>query len=269
MNWRLRAVGVIGLVVLLSPRLRGEEAAEEPPPVPQGVEVLARGPVHEAFAPATTDPVPTKPVPKQPPKALEELPPAEKPEGNVVWIAGYWAWDDERNDFRWVSGVWRSPPAGKRWVAGYWRQDGTSWQWVPGFWAAEAKDEAKQEVVYLPAPPAAPEVAPPGQPPNAESFYVPGHWEWTGSGYAWRAGYWARVQPGYVWVPAHYRWTPSGYVFVAGYWDLPLAARGVIYAPVIVDPAVVTATFVYTPTYVVRETVVVDSLFVRPCTCHY
>src|SRR5262249_21301238 len=97
----------------------------------------------------------------------------------------------------------------------------------------------------------------------------PGQWVWQGSGYAWRAGYWARVQPGYVWVSAHYRWTPSGYVFIPGYWDLTVAERGVLYAPVYVDTVVVGPTFVYTPAYVVRETVVLDSLFVRPCSCHY
>lgn len=33
------------------------------------------------------------------------LPPDQKPEGDdVAWIPGYWAWDDERNDFLWVSG---------------------------------------------------------------------------------------------------------------------------------------------------------------------
>src|SRR5262245_28199204 len=74
-------------------------ATSEPPPVPQGVEVLARGPVHEAFATPTSEPVATKPVPKKPPQPLEEMPPEEKPEGDVVWVSGYWAWDDDRNDF--------------------------------------------------------------------------------------------------------------------------------------------------------------------------
>jgi hypothetical protein len=77
------------------------------------------------------------------------------------------------------------------------------------------------------------------------------------------------VQPGYVWVPNHYRWTPSGYIFIPGYWDLAVSQRGVIYAPVIVDPNVVTASFYYTPAYAVSDTVVVDALFVRPMCAHY
>src|SRR5262249_12454420 len=163
------------------------------PPVPKGVEVLTRGPVHEAFATPTTDPVPTPPVAKQPPQPLDEMLPEQKPDGEVVWVAGYWAWDDDRKDFLWVSGVWRSVPPGKRWVAGYWRQLGGQYQWVPGFWTVATPQKAQQEIAYLPAPPALPEVAPPGKPPTADSFFVPGHWTWEGTRYVWRAGYWAHV----------------------------------------------------------------------------
>ena len=61
-------------------------------------------------------------VPKQPPTPIEEVPPDMKPEGgNPTWIPGYWSWDDDRRDFIWVSGVWRSPPAQHRWMPGYWQ----------------------------------------------------------------------------------------------------------------------------------------------------
>src|SRR6202022_3654445 len=84
------------------------------------------------------------------------------------------------------------------------------------------------------------------------------------------AGYWARVEPGYVWVPAHYRWTPGGCVYIAGYWDLAVKKRGILYAPIIFSgPEGVTVNFVYTPAYAVCDTIVVDSLFVRPAYCHY
>jgi hypothetical protein len=251
-----------------------QEPAAEPPPVPKGIEVLARGPVHEAFASLAAEPAPTKPVDKKPPAPLDEIPPAEKPEGNMIWIGGYWAWDDERTDYLWVSGIWRTSPPGKQWVAGYWREEGEQWQWVPGFWTAAVaaqpdEQEAPKQITYLPQPPVAPEVAAPGQPPTPDTFYVPGTWVWTGANYAWRAGYWARVQPGYVWVPDHYRWTPSGYVYIPGYWDYSVARRGVLYAPVVVDPAVVRVGFYYSPAYAVSDAVVVDALFVRPAYCHY
>jgi hypothetical protein len=250
----------------------------------RGVEVLVRGPVHEAFAAPIPDPIPTRPIAKAPPKALEELPPAEKPEGDALWINGYWAWDEERNDFLWVSGIWRTPPPGQRWVAGYWRPDALQWHWVPGFWTPGGMQEGlAQTITYLPPPPTPRESANPGPPPARESFFVPGHWiwqearyrttggarVWQGTGFVWKAGYWARMQPGYIWVPTHYRWTPGGCIFIPGYWDLPLADRGVLYAPVRVDRAVVGKTFVFTPAYAVHDTLVLDTLFVRPNFCHY
>src|SRR5262245_15101358 len=94
-----------------------EVVASAEPAVPKGVEVLARGPVHEAFASLADSAPPSVQVKKKPPDALEEMPPDEKPEGDVVWIGGYWAWDDDRTDFLWVSGIWRVQPPEKRWVA--------------------------------------------------------------------------------------------------------------------------------------------------------
>ena len=99
--------------------------------------MLARGPVHEAYAlPADQQAGPGPVAPRQPPEPIEELPPDQKPEGdNVQWIPGYWQWDEEIKDFIWVSGFWRTPPPGRVWVPGGWRQGGDVWQWVGGFWA--------------------------------------------------------------------------------------------------------------------------------------
>ncbi|HEY1860031.1 MAG TPA: hypothetical protein VGG61_06735 [Gemmataceae bacterium] len=270
------AAGILAAGVALVIGVRAQDnppaAPADLPPVPKGVEVLARGPVHEAFATPTTEPMPTTPVSKKPPKPIDELPPEEKPEGNVIWIGGYYHWDDERKDFLWVSGVWRTAPPGRQWVAGYWREDGDQAVWVPGFWAEAPKQEAPaQEVTYLPTPPEPPKLAGPGQPPSAEHFYVPGYWVWRADvgKYAWRDGFWTKIQPGYVWVSSHYRWSPSGYIFVPGYWDIVVANRGVMYAPVYIDTNVVGATYVYTPAYVVPETVVVSAMFIRPSCCHY
>jgi hypothetical protein len=75
-----------------------------------GMEVLTRGPVHEAFAETISfDPDPGIVAPQSPPAEIEEVPPQQKPEGkNLAWIPGYWAWDDERNDYLWISGIWRA-----------------------------------------------------------------------------------------------------------------------------------------------------------------
>src|SRR4051794_23835733 len=87
------------------------------------VEVLARGPVHEAYAePSEREPKATPVIPKEPPKPIEELPPDQKPEGdNVQWMPGYWQWDDDKQDFLWVSGFWRGPPPERTWGPGGWR----------------------------------------------------------------------------------------------------------------------------------------------------
>ena len=116
-----------------------------------GVQVLTRGPVHEAFAQTVTfNPEPGIVVPKAPPDLIEELPPALRPAGdNVAWIPGYWAWDDDRSDFLWVSGIWRALPPGRQWVPGYWSPAGTEFQWTSGYWA----DATLTENEYLPEPP--------------------------------------------------------------------------------------------------------------------
>jgi hypothetical protein len=92
--------------------------------VPEGLEVLSRGPVHEAFAGLQTfNPQPGHIVARLAPPLIEEVPPNQRPAGvNIAWIPGYWAWDDERLDFVWLSGTWRALPPGREWAAGYWAQ---------------------------------------------------------------------------------------------------------------------------------------------------
>src|ERR1017187_2017965 len=132
--------------------------AQQPGSDAPGIEVLTRGPVHEAFAGMVTfNPEPGVVVTKAPPDVIEEMPPDVRPEGdNVTWIPGYWAWDDERNDFLWVSGTWRALPPGRAWIAGYWGQIPQGYQWTSGYW----EDAAASETTYLPAPPATVEAGP-------------------------------------------------------------------------------------------------------------
>lgn len=246
----------------------GQEPAGETPETPRGVEVQARGPIHEAFATPTAEAKPTYGVPKRPPEPIEEMPPEEKPEGDAVWIGGYWAWDDDRADYLWVSGCWRIKPEGKDWVPGYWREVSGQHQWVPGFWRT-VEEEQTPDVTYYPEPPPPPDLAAPPPPPDPDMFYVPGYWMWAGDRYVWRAGYHTRPRLGYVYVASHYRWTPFGHVFVSGYWDYSIPRRGVLYAPIYVDHVVVGPRFVYTPYYAVSDTIIVDAYFVRPGFCHY
>jgi hypothetical protein len=231
------------------------------------VEVQARGPVHEAYAePSEVHPEPSLVVPKQPPDLIDEVPPDQKPEGdNVVWIGGYWSWDDDRQDFLWVSGFWRVPPPHHQWVPGNWQQVEGGWQWTPGFWAG-----ANQPMLqYLPAPPPPLDAQSSTQPPDDTSTYVPGCWVYRETRYLWRPGFWVTFHPGWVWIPAHYVWTPGGYLLVEGYWDRPLEQRGLLFAPIRIDPALLAANWTYTPYYCVQPDFLLSALFVRPNLCHY
>src|SRR5262245_60405018 len=118
----LLLAAVVAALCLLHPsspevRARAQEAAAAAN-TPKGVEVQARGPIHEAFITPTAEPKPTYGVPKKPPEPIEEMPPEEKPEGNAVWIGGYWAWDDDCGHFLCVSRWRRAKHAGKDSVSG-------------------------------------------------------------------------------------------------------------------------------------------------------
>jgi hypothetical protein len=233
-----------------------------------GVEVLTRGPVHEAFAETIAfDPQPGVVIPQTPPALIEEIPPAQRPAGdNVAWIPGYWGWDDERNDFLWISGVWRSLPPGRQWVPGYWAQSGPGAQWTSGYWA----DAEINEIEYLPEPPATVESGPNSAAPNPGNIWLPGYWDWQQNRYAWRPGYWAEGNQNWDWVPAHYVWTPSGYVFVNGYYDYDVPRRGIVFAPVYFNGGLRTQPgFIYSPSAVINSSVFERYLFVRPNYGHY
>jgi hypothetical protein len=242
-------------------------AAGKPAPVPEeDVHVLASGPIHEAFAEAVAlDPEPGIVAPKAPPPLIEEIPPNQKPEGDVQWIPGYWAWDDERNEYIWVSGIWRVPPPGRQWVPGYWNLVTQGYQWIPGYWATVMAKETE----YLPEPPESVEVGPSSNAPSPDYIWIPGCWLWHYGRYAWRPGYWAAVHPDWIWVPAHYTWTPRGYIFVSGYWDYTVIHRGILFAPVFFPRVHLGLTFSFSPGFVIDLNIFNDALFVRHRYHHY
>lgn len=232
-------------------------------------EVLLSGPVHEAFAEQyNQDPVPGIIVPRQPPEPIEELPPDVRPDGRQVeWISGYWAWDDDADDFFWVSGIWREIPQGFRWLPGYWNQVDGGFQWVSGTWVTETTSE----VQYIEtAPPETLELGPVGSAPTAEHFWIPGCWTWRETRYAWRPGYWSPGYSNWIWVPARYLWTPRGYVFCSGYWDYPMARRGVLFAPNrFRRHAGWNRGFRFTPEVVIATNLIQWNFWVRPNYRHY
>jgi hypothetical protein len=250
-----------------------------PPPPPvysqqgeyndDGVEVLTRGPVHEAFAGVVSyNPVAGIYVSAAPPEPIEELAPDERPYGDdVAWIPGYWAWDDERENFIWISGTWRSMPPGREWMAGYWRDTREGNQWISGYWA----DSDAQETTYLPPPPLTLEVGANIDAPSSDYGWTPGVWIWGSGRYSWRTGYWAQGRADWVWIPAYYVWTPRGVIFVDGFWDYPVQRRGILYAPVSYRSRDYYSRrgYSYSPSIAINLSIFSDHLFLRPSYNHY
>lgn len=232
-------------------------------------EVLWYGPVHEAFAePYTHEPVDGLIIDREPPPPVAEIPPESRPTGeNVIWISGYWFWDEERDDFIWVSGVWRQAPPDKRWLPGYWARHGGQFRWVGGTWVPSDL----QEIDYLDqAPPATLDLGPAGQAPSVDHFWVPGCWLWNGPGYAWRPGYWSVGHHNWVWVPHRFIWTPRGYLFCDGYWDHRLVDRGMLFAPYCFhQPVYLQPGFRFTPHWTIGCRQLQAHLWISPRLRHY
>jgi hypothetical protein len=267
----MNAKGLILSCVTAAMLVNGSSTYAEPlyqAETEDGVEVLTRGPVHEAFAQTVAfDPEPGIIVSATPPEAIEELPPDQRPEGeNVQWIPGYFAWDDDREDFLWVSGIWRNLPPERQWVPGYWAEVREGAQWISGYWA----DASLTEIQYLPEPPVTVEVGPNIDAPSADHIWLPGSWVWNESRYVWRPGYWAPVQADWDWIPAHYVWSPRGYVFIDGYYDYAVARRGVLFAPVYMNPAIYGRRgYTYSPGFAINLGQFTAHLFTRPRYGHY
>lgn len=232
------------------------------------MQVMTRGPVHEAFAnPLANELDEGLVVSEQPPEPIDELPPEYMPEGeNVEWIPGYWAWDDDDSEFIWVSGLWRNVPPDQRWVPGYWTQVDRGYRWISGFWAAADTDNLD----YLPYPPASQERGPNVAAPGEEYFWVPGSWAYQSNDYQWRPGYWAPAHDHWCWIPARYVWTPRGALYSRGYWDYRLPNRGTLFAPVrFGDRGFFRGGRRFTPGHVINPSGLLVSLFVRPQYRHY
>ncbi len=269
-------IRAIALVAVLSSggHLAAQDAAGTgsytPPAVPaqEQPEVLSRGPVHEAFAEPVNMQLQTGLVaPQQPPPNIEEIPPAERPQGSqYIWIPGYWSWDADRTGYIWVSACWRAAPPKMSWVPGYWAQTPGGWEWVAGYWAPAGV----QNIEYLPAPPAIEDLEPAGIQTSPDTIWVPPCMYWIHGQYVRRAGYWLAAKPDWVWVPAHYVMTPRGYIFAEGHWDYSLDRRGVLFAPVYFPGSVYRRTaFTFSPNVVIDVGLLRVSLFAYPRYSHY
>ena len=262
-------IGMIGMIGVLFLQSGMASTASTPKLKDHSMEILTRGPIHEAFAEVSVDEAQPGIVVsnRDVPDPINEIPPDVRPEGdNIEWISGYWSWDEDQNDFIWVSGIWRDVPPGRQWISGYWTQVEGGYQYISGFWT----ESFQSETVYLPPPPK-PLQATPGSPPLSSShIWIEGHWVWFHGGYAWQTGYWLEQRPDMVWIPAHYAWSPRGYIFIGGYWDYQPSRRGVLFAPLYyVHPIYRNHGYYYTPSIVLNIDTIFLSLFIRQDSHHY
>ncbi len=216
-----------------------------------GYRELLQGPVHEAFASHADSGSIVNPrvYPEKPPADVREQPPEARPDGDkLLWIPGYWSWDDHVAKYVWVSGVYRKMPPGRTWVAGYWSDHGGGYRWTSGYWSSTRAGVDDQ--VYLPAPPQSIDNGPSVPPPGDDYFWLPGSWEHNDGVYRWRSGYWTRHYEGWVWQPACYITTPQGCIYNTGYWDVLPPDRGMLYSPIdFYRPVYLNPGFVYRPRF--------------------
>lgn len=222
-----------------------------------GVEAVKDGPIHEAFMTREFGGLILDAIPTEPPEEINERIPAQT-DPQAQWIPGYWAWSQDRNDYLWVSGVWRKPPPGHQWIGGYWKDFDEGSVWIPGFWSEIP--ETRLEYINEPPPDAIDERIPPA--PSQDYFWITGHWFWDSSqnDYVWYGGKWELFDQNWVFVPAHYLWREEGYVFIPSYWDWPLEIRGVIYSAVSIDPGE-RLTIYYEPFYVIDPCFSIQSYY--------
>jgi len=57
------------------------------------------------------------------------------PGDGYLWTPGYWAYDDDLEDYYWVPGTWvMAPEPGFLWTPGYWGWGGTGFVFYEGYW---------------------------------------------------------------------------------------------------------------------------------------
>ncbi len=73
-------------------------------------------------------------------------------------------------------------------------------------------------VIRREGPPRALPEDPAGPAPGPDYFYIAGQYVPSGTGVAWRPGFWTRAQPGWEWVPARWVRRTEGWAYREGHW---------------------------------------------------
>jgi len=58
----------------------------------------------------------------------------ENPGIKYIWVKGYWKWNRNRNNYKWIPGHWVKKREGKIWIAGSWERTRRGWIWVESYW---------------------------------------------------------------------------------------------------------------------------------------
>src|SRR6267142_496308 len=60
------------------------------------------------------------------------------PGDGYIWTPGYWAWDDDVEDYYWVPGTWiRAPRVGYLWTPAWWGWGGEGYIFHEGYWGPQ------------------------------------------------------------------------------------------------------------------------------------
>lgn len=60
------------------------------------------------------------------------------PGEGYIWTPGYWAWDDDYDDYYWVPGTWvLAPEPGYLWTPPYWAWDNGAYLFHEGYWGPQ------------------------------------------------------------------------------------------------------------------------------------
>lgn len=69
------------------------------------------------------------------PPALPEYVQPACPADGYLWVPGYWAWNNDIQDYYWVPGVWVAPPTeGLLWTPPYWGFENGAYLFHAGYW---------------------------------------------------------------------------------------------------------------------------------------
>ena len=233
-----------------------------------GMEVMTRGPIHEAFAqPINSGTVNQLVVPEKPPEAIEEIPPDEKPaDESTIWIGGYWAWNDDRQDFDWVSGVWRVPPPNEALGRRLLERGQRRQQLGAGLLDAHERRERG----LLSAAARLVGTRPHERSTVARQYLDPRllalgeHALRLAAGPLGRGTGQLDLDAGLLLLE------PAGWVFCTGYWDYALDQRGLLFAPVsFTRPIFLQRGYTYSPSVVLDSGLLTFYLFARPSCSQY